>query len=165
MHQRKKGKQDNKNSEDPGRTQRDKEHHQYQVSEKANPHSKSQNKAKPSTRDKESQMFSPNSTKACTKVKKMTRKREQNRALKKMKAYLIITITFENLQKMRSKMPSTSPKKEKQKTAVKRELNSSKFAMMIRRKNQKHLPCNPTKRRLHAEKLAQDPNSSHLQRR
>ena len=71
-------------------------------------------------------MFSPNSTKACTKVKKMTRKREQNRALKKMKAYLIITITFENLQKMRSKMPSTSPKKEKQKTAVECELNSSK---------------------------------------
>ena len=74
-------------------------------------------------------MFSLNSTKACTKVKKMTRKREQSRALKKKKEYQINTIPFQNLQKMRFKMPSTASKKEKQKTAVEYELNSSKIAV------------------------------------
>ena len=36
-------------------------------------------KAKPSTRDRESQMFSLNSTRACTKVKKMMRKKTESR--------------------------------------------------------------------------------------
>ena len=40
----------------------------------------------------------------------------------------------QNLQRMRSKMPSTASKKEKQKTAVEYELNSSKIAVIVQRK-------------------------------
>ena len=85
-------------------------------------------------------MFSLNSTKACTMVKKKTRKREQSRALMKMTEYLINTIPFQNLQKIRSKMPSTASKKEKQKTAVEYELNSSKIAVTIRKKKSGRFP-------------------------
>ena len=62
-------------------------------------------------------------------------------------------------------MPSTASKKGKQKTAVEYELNSSKIAVKVRKKNQDDLHWNCTTRRIHTEELAQDPNPSHLQER
>ena len=44
-------------------------------------------------------MFSLNPTKACTKVKKMTRRTELSRALEKMKDHLTNTTPSQSLQK------------------------------------------------------------------
>ena len=61
---------------------------------------------------------------------------------------------FQNLQKMRFRMPSTASKKGKQKTAVEYELNNSKIAVMKRRKNQDDLTRNYATGGLHTKKLA-----------
>ena len=64
----------------------------------------------------------------------MTRKRELNRALEKLKDYLTNTTPSQNLHIMRSKMPSTASKKGEQKTAAEFELNNSKIAVTVRKK-------------------------------
>ena len=61
-------------------------------------------------------------------------KRTQSRTEEDEMIHLINTIPFQNLQKMRFKMPSTASKKEKQKTAVEYELNSSENVMTERKK-------------------------------
>ena len=63
-------------------------------------------------------MFSRNPMKTCTKVRMVTKKKERTRTLKKMEKLLNITIPFQNLQRMRSRMPSTASKKGKKKIAV-----------------------------------------------
>ena len=90
VHQRKKDDEAIKYIEDIGRTQRNKEHLQYQDGKKANPYPKDQKqkKEKPSTQEMALQVYSLNSTRICTvakKVKKTKMNKKQKRALRTKK--------------------------------------------------------------------------------
>ena len=122
------------NTEDIGRTQRNKERLRYQVGEGANFHSKGQKqkKVKPSTHEKAFQMYSLHSTNTFMKTKKVRstkKRRKQSRATKTMEECLINSTPSQYLQKTRSKMLSTASRKVKQKTALEYELNRSKIAL------------------------------------
>ena len=103
-----------KNPKDHGRGQRNKEHFQYQICEEANPHLQSQ-KQRRRNYQSEARNFKclcEIRTKICTKVKMVTLEKERTRALMKMEKILTNRTPFQNLQKMRSKMPLAAEKKE-----------------------------------------------------
>ena len=104
-------------------------------------------------------------TKICTQVKTTTREKERTRALLRMKNILANITPIQSLQKMRFKMPLTDSIKEKQKTAVEYEPNSSKTVVTTRKKNQDNLQRNCAEGWRHTKKLAKDPNTGHLQKR
>ena len=110
-------------------------------------------------------MFSMKSTKACTKVKKMTRNENWVAHWKRWKITWPTQPHSRIYKKWDPRCNRPPPKKGKQKTAAEFELNSSKIAVTIRKKNQDDLQWNYTTGRLQTEKLAQDPNPGHVQKK
>ena len=158
--------QDKKNSKDPGRSQRYKEHFQYQISEEANlhPQNQEQSRRKQSKRDRESQMLMRNYMKICTKVKKATQKKGMDSRIeddeKDPDQHNSIPEFTKN--KIQNAIDRLKKKEAKNNNGIRAEQlkNCSDDT-----KKQDNLQRNFAARRRHTKKLAKDPNPGHLQRR